>query len=78
MVNDAAHDPILLHLAKLLDEHFLGNSVDGSLQIGKTQNTSAKEVKENHQLPAPLKELERAFHTFGRGFSRVRMGHTFP
>jgi hypothetical protein len=35
MVDDAPHDPVLLHLAKLLDKHFLGNRRDCALEIGE-------------------------------------------
>ncbi len=66
MVDNAAHDPILFHLPKLLDKHFLRDSWDRAFEIGEAQNVPAKKVKQDHQLPAPLKNLERALDAFGR------------
>lgn len=77
MVNDAADDPVLLHLAKLLDQHFLGNSLDRALEIGEAQHLSTKEVKQDDELPAPIDQLERILDAFSRGFSRILVRHTF-
>lgn len=77
MVDDTAHDPVLLHLPKLLDQHFLRDSRDCAFEIGEAQNMPAKEVKQDHQLPAPLKELERVLDALGCRFSRILMWHTF-
>lgn len=77
MMDDAAHDPVRFHLPKLLDQHFLGDSRDRAFEIGEAQNMPAKEVKQDHQLPAPLKKLERVLDTLGCCFSRILMGHTF-
>lgn len=71
MMDDAAHDPVLFHLPELLDQHFLGDPRDRAFEIGEAQNMPAEEVKQDHQLPAPLKKLERVLDALGSCFSRM-------
>lgn len=70
VVDHATHDSVPFHLPKLLDEHFLGYSRDRAFKIGEAQNMPAKEVKQDHELPASLKKLERVLDALGC-FSRV-------
>jgi hypothetical protein len=66
VVDDASDDSIGFHLAKLLDEHLLGNCRDRPFQIREAQHLAAEEVKQDHQLPAPLQNLERILDASGR------------
>jgi len=77
MVDYAAHDPVLFHLPQLLDEHFLRDSRNRPFEIGEAQDISAEEVKQDHQLPAPLKKLERVLDALGCCFSGIMIRHTF-
>jgi hypothetical protein len=58
MMYNAANDPVRLHLPKLLDQHLLRDRRNGSLQLGKSQKISAKEMEQDQQLPAALEDLE--------------------
>ena len=58
-MNDASHDRVGFHLAKLLDEHLLGDGRDRTFEIREPQYLTPEEVKEDHELPAPLEYLER-------------------
>jgi len=77
MVDDTPHNAVLLHLTKLLDQHFLGNRRDCAFEIREAQNMPAKKVKQDHEFPAPLEELEGTLDAFGCRFSRILMRHTF-
>jgi hypothetical protein len=46
-MNGARDDAVTLQLSQLLREHFLRDTEDGSLQIGKPQGLSTKEMEEN-------------------------------
>ena len=42
MVNNSPYDAVRFHLAKLLNQHLLGNRGDGALQLGETENLAAE------------------------------------
>lgn len=73
MVDDTSDDSIILHLAKLLNQHFLRNPLNCALKIGEAQDVPPKELEQDLQLPAPLKVSERVFNTLRGGFARVLM-----
>jgi len=58
MVHDAPDDPVALHLAELLDQHLLRDARDRPFQLREAQHLAAEQVKEDHQLPAALQELQ--------------------
>src|SRR5689334_9862327 len=47
VVDGAADDSVGFHLAKLLDEHLLGNGRDRPFQVGKAQDLAAEEMKQD-------------------------------
>src|ERR1700692_3776792 len=63
MMDDASHDPIGFHLAKLLNEHLLRNRGNGSLQIREAEHVAVEEMKQDQQLPASLQNLEGVLDT---------------
>ena len=71
MVDDAPHDSIGLHLAKLLNKHLLRNRGDRPFQVREAQQPSIEELKQNEQLPATLKNLDGTFDAFSCGSRRV-------
>jgi hypothetical protein len=58
VVNDASHDRVRFHLAKLLDEHLLRNGRDRAFEIREPLYLAPEQVKEDHELPPPLQHLE--------------------
>jgi len=54
-----------LHPAKLLDEHLLGNRRDRTFQVRKAQDLSAKQVKQDDQLPAAFEDFECVLNALG-------------
>lgn len=73
MMDNTFYDPVILHLPKLLNEHFLRDSRYRALEIREAQNIPAKKVKQDHQLPAPFEKLQRILDAFGRSLSRILM-----
>ena len=71
MMDGPPHDPIVLHLAKLLDQHLLRDRGYRPFQIGKSKHVSTEQVKEDHELPAAFQKLERLFDSAGSGVRRV-------
>ena len=65
MMDDSSDDPIGFHLAKLLDEHFLRNRWDRPLEVREAQDLAAEEMKQDHELPASLQNLEGILDTSG-------------
>ena len=64
-MNEPPDDSVAFHLAKLLDEHLLRNGGYCASQIGKAENLAAEQMKQNHQFPAPLENLQRVFDASG-------------
>ena len=71
MVNDPPHNPVVLHLAKLLDQHLLRDRGDRPFQGGKSKHPPAEQVKKNHELPSAFQKLERLLDSAGGGDRRV-------
>ena len=44
VMNEAADDPIPLHLSKLLNQHLLGHRGDRASQLGKAPDVAAEQV----------------------------------
>jgi hypothetical protein len=51
-VHDAADNAVLLQLSELLRQHLLRDAINRALQVGKAKRLAAKEMKEDHELPA--------------------------
>ena len=62
-MDDSSDDPISFHLAKLLDEHFLRNRGNRLFQLREAEHLSAKEMKQDYQLPASPQNLEGILDT---------------
>ena len=58
MMDDSLDDPIGFHLAKLLDEHLLRDRGNRPFQGGEAEHLAAERMKQDHQLPAALQNLE--------------------
>ena len=71
MVDDPPHDPVVLHLAKLLDQHLLRDRGYRPFQIGKSKHVSTEQVKEDHELPAAFQKFERLLDSAGSGDRRI-------
>ncbi len=71
MVNDARNDAIALELAQLLDQHLLRDTGNGPLEIGEASHLSAEELKQDDELPAPLKHLDDVLQTLRSHLRRV-------
>src|SRR5258707_12453511 len=69
VMNEAADDAIPLHLSKLLNQHLLGHRGDRTAQLGKAPDLAAKQMKENHELPAAFENAQRLLNALrgGRG-----------
>ena len=52
----------MFQAAQLLSQHFLGNTVDETLQIGEALNLRIEEVKEDQQLPPATQQLQYSVH----------------
>lgn len=65
-MNETPDNSVSLHLTKLLDKHLLRDGRYCPRQLGKTKNLPAKQVKENHQLPAALKNLQDILDALSR------------
>ncbi len=71
MVNCPPHDPVALHLAKLLDQHLLRDRGYRPFQVGKSKHPPAEQAEKNHELPSAFQKLERLLDSVGRGDRRV-------
>jgi len=65
MVDDASDDSVGFHLPKLLNEHLLGNGRDRPSQVREAQHLAAEEMKQDDQLPPPLKNLKGVLNASG-------------
>ena len=75
-MHDPPHDPVILHLAKLLDQHLLRDRRDRPLQFGEPKHPSAKQVEEDHEFPAALQNLECLLDIARSGDGRVLLALT--
>ena len=75
--DDAAHDAVAFHLAKLLDQHLLRDGRDRPLEVGKPHDVAAEQVEQDDQLPPALQQLQHVFNAFGGRLPRVVHGLTF-
>src|SRR5258707_9323092 len=71
MMNEAADDPIPLHLSKLLNQHLLGHRGDRAPQLGKAPDVAAEQVKQNYQLPSALENAQHVLDALRGGRDRV-------
>ena len=71
------HQPMRLHIPKLLDQYLLGDVGYHPLQLGKPLR-SVKDVIENDGLPSPRDDFQRPFYRqSGQPFQGFGHGH-FP
>src|SRR5438046_1301489 len=66
MMDDPPHHPVVFHLAKLLDQHFLGNSGNRPPQLREPQDLLTEQMEKDQELPAALEDLERLLHVPAR------------
>ena len=71
VMNEAADDPIPLHLSKLLNQHLLGHRGDRAPQLGKAPDVAAEQLKQNHELPSALENAQHVLDALGSGRDRV-------
>ena len=71
MVDDSPHHAVVFHLAKLLDQHLLGNCGNGPLQLRESQDVPAEQMEEDQELPPALEDLERLLHVPRGGDGRI-------
>ena len=69
-IDGAADDAVALELAELLDQHLLRDGRDRSLQLREAQDAAREEVEDDHHLPAPLQDAERALDAARRHVGR--------
>src|SRR6202795_539363 len=78
MVYDPPHHAVVFHLAKLLDQHLLGNRRNSPLQLGEAQDLPAEEMEQDEELPSSFEHFERLLHTLrgsdGRVFLALTLG----
>jgi hypothetical protein len=61
-VDDPSHHTVVFHLAKLLDQHLLGNSGNRPLQLREPQDLPTEQMEKDQELPPALEDLERLLH----------------
>jgi hypothetical protein len=71
MMDDPPHNPVVLHLAKLLDQHLLRDRWYRPFQIGKSKHVSTEQMEKDHELPSAFQNLERLLDSAGSGDRRV-------
>src|SRR6266699_59501 len=71
MMNEAADDPIPLHLSKLLNQHLFGDCGDRPPQLGKAPDGAAEEVGQTHELPAAFENPQNVLDALRGGRERV-------
>ena len=71
LVHDPADHTVILQLPQLLNQHLLRNRRDRALEFRETQQLAIKQVKQDDELLATFKNLERLLHPFGSGTRRV-------
>ena len=67
MMDDPPHNPVALHLTKLLDQHLLRDCGYRTFQVGKSKHVSTEQVEKDHELPSPFQKLERLFDSARSG-----------
>jgi len=70
-MDDPPHHPVVFHLAKLLDQHFLGNSGNRPPQLREPQDLLTEQMEKDQELPAALEDLERLLHVPRGGEGRI-------
>jgi hypothetical protein len=63
--------PSFFHLAKLLDQHFLGNRRSSSLRLREAQDLAAEEMEQDEELSSSFEHFERLLHILSGGEERV-------
>src|ERR1700756_4038575 len=71
MVNEPPHHAVVFHLAKLLDQHLLGNRRNSPLQLREAQALPAEEMEQDEELPSSFEHFERPLHILRGGDGRV-------
>jgi hypothetical protein len=67
MVDEPPHYAVPLHLTQLLNQHLLRDRRNRTAQLGEPPDLAAKQVKQNHQLPAAVQDAQHFFDAFRRG-----------
>jgi hypothetical protein len=70
-MNEAAYDPVPLHLSKLLNQHLFGHSGNRASQLGKAPGVTAEEMEQDHELPSAFENAQDAFDALRGGCDRV-------
>lgn len=71
MVHNSAHDSVNFHLSKLLDQHLLRHSRDGSLQFGEAHDIAAEKMEQDNQLPPSFEQPQNTFDAFRCSFASI-------
>src|SRR5438046_10698737 len=71
MMDDPPHHPVVFHLAKLLDQHFLGSSGNRPPQLREPQDLLTEQMEKDQELPAALEDFERLLHVPRGGEWRI-------
>jgi hypothetical protein len=66
--------PSFFHLAKLLDQHLLGNRRSSSLRLREAQDLAAEEMEQDEELSSSFEHFERLLHILSGG----RSVYSFP
>jgi len=77
MVHNTAHDAVRFQLAKLLDQHFLGDRRNGPLQFRKPHQTAPEKMKQDGHFPSPLQQLQGGLHAMCRSDGGIIRSLTF-
>jgi len=56
-----------------LDQHLLGDSGNGPLQLGEPQDLPTEQMKKDQELPPALEDLECLLHVPRGGDGRIRL-----
>src|ERR1700739_3504842 len=76
MMDDPPNHAVVFHLAKLLDQHLLGNRRNSPLQLREAKDLPAEEVEKDDELPSSFEHLERPLHILSGGDGRVFLALT--
>ncbi len=71
-MDDPANDAISLHLAELLDQHFLGHGRDCLFQFREPLQLAPEEMEQDHHLPATFQKSEGVLDAVGCCYGRMR------
>src|SRR6266478_3815296 len=76
MVDDPPDHAVVFHLAKLLDQHLLGNRRNSPLQLREAQDLPAEEMEQDEELPSSFEHFERLLHVLRGGDGRIFLALT--